>query len=98
MKTAVFAHALFAGLAAAQLRLPLVRKPLHGSTLAHREVNTDLTADLLRYSVNVTVGTPPQELSLYLSLDSPQSWVPDGEECSSSCAGGSCAFSRLSVT
>ncbi|KAL2112933.1 hypothetical protein VUR80DRAFT_6055 [Thermomyces stellatus] len=97
MKIAVFAHALFAGLAAAQLRLPLVRKPLHGSTLSHREVNTNLTADLLRYSVNVTVGTPPQELSLYLSLDSPQSWVPDGEECSSSCAGGSYNFSDSST-
>ena len=98
MKTAVFANAvILAGVAAAQLRLPLVHRPLRESSLGRREVNAQITADLLRYSVNVTVGTPPQELSLDLSLDSQESWVPDGDECDGGCEGGSCAFFALVI-
>lgn len=91
MKTSVFANAaILAGVAAAQLRLPLVHSRSRGSALARRDADAEVSANGLRYSVNVTVGTPPQEFSIDLSLASDVSWVPDALDCDGACDGGSC--------
>ncbi|EEY16785.1 aspartic proteinase [Verticillium alfalfae VaMs.102] len=45
------------------------------------QTKTNFVADVLDYVVNVTVGNPPQEISLALDLFSYNTWVPDKEEC-----------------
>lgn len=93
MRTTAFANAaILMGVAAAQLRLPVSRQPAHASPLHRRTPTADLTGDSLRYSVNVSVGTPSQELSLFLSFDSEKTWVPHPTSCGEfdDCPGGSC--------
>ena len=96
MRTSVLANAaILAGVAAAQLRLPVFHQPQHASSLRRRAPNAGFTGADLKYAVNVTVGTPPQELSLFVSLDSSETWLPAADACEewdylAGCTGGSC--------
>lgn len=98
MKTAVFANvALLAGAAAAaHLRLPFA---YHRTAASSPDPGAEFTVVSLGYSVNVTIGTPPQEVSLLVSMDGDKTHVPDADLCGESpglnvCpAGSSCEFS-----
>ncbi|KAM0335048.1 hypothetical protein ACHAQA_000082 [Verticillium albo-atrum] len=78
-----FSALLFAAGAAAQVQLAVSRHHDPFTATARRQVQTKtkFLADDFEYVVNVTVGTPPQEVSLAVNLFSYDSWVPDHEEC-----------------
>ncbi|KAF6808825.1 aspartic proteinase [Colletotrichum sojae] len=89
--SALFAAAACAATASAQLRLPFTRSDIGGSTGSNTqrasgtrrslsELNV-FRADNDGYFVNVTVGTPPQEISLLLRVQSGESYVPDADQC-----------------
>lgn len=54
-------------------------------------VQTDITNELLLYFINVTVGTPPQPLSLQLDTGSSDIWFPSVQSniCQQACTFGS---------
>ncbi|KAF6814333.1 aspartic proteinase [Colletotrichum plurivorum] len=86
--SALFAAAACAATASAQLRLPFTRSDIDaGNTKSASGSRRSLSeVDLFRfdndgYFVNVTVGTPPQEISLLLRVQSGESYVPDAEQC-----------------
>lgn len=94
MKAAVFANvALFAATAAAHVRLPFAYRH---SAFFTGNADTEMDILALPYSVNVTIGTPPQDFSLLLQMESDLTHVPHSEVCWSSpnldfCPMGSCA-------
>jgi hypothetical protein len=49
---------------------------------------------VVQYRVNVSIGTPPQDLTLAVDTGSSDVWIPDAEACGpdskSACAGGYC--------
>jgi hypothetical protein len=51
-------------------------------------VQTDITNELLLYFINITVGTPPQPLSLQLDTGSSDIWFPSASSniCQQNCA------------
>lgn len=93
MKATVFANgALFVATAAAYVRLPFGYRPTASAT---QDPDVEVSIVSLAYSVNVTIGTPPQEVSLLLSMGGDLSHVPDLELCAASpdvdiCPLGSC--------
>ena len=96
MRTTTLANAaILAGVAAAQMLLPLISRAPPASALSHQEPGEDLSfrpaAGLLRYETTVSFGWPPQKVSLYVSQETHLSWVPDVEACEDTdCPGGSC--------
>lgn len=98
MKAAVFANvALFAATAVAHVRLPFTYRHLDSFT-ENADTEMDIVAPV--YSVDVTIGTPPQEVSLLLSMEGDLTHVPDSESCWSMpdlnfCPMGSCKFGAL---
>lgn len=94
MRTSVlFAVAACAATASAQLRLPFnTRSRIDDSgsgsnarrSLGERRslsgIDVFFDPRYMGYFVNVTVGTPPQEMAMTISVQSGESWVPDGEE------------------
>ncbi|KAF6829828.1 aspartic proteinase [Colletotrichum musicola] len=86
--SALFVAAACTATALAQLRLPFTRsgidagntKRASGSRRSLSEVNL-FRLDNDGYFVNVTVGTPPQEISLLLRVQSGESYVPDADQC-----------------
>ncbi|KAF9878397.1 aspartic proteinase [Colletotrichum karsti] len=89
--SALCAVAVCAAAASAQVRLPFTRQPypkVDGGSVSSRAVDERrstvdvFTADTV-YLVNVTVGTPPQGLSLMLSVQAGETWVPNDSHCSS---------------
>ncbi|KAK2009750.1 acid protease [Colletotrichum eremochloae] len=89
----LFAAAACAAVASAQVRLPFARRagsiaaadgsaaksqaPRDGRSVPRLE----LWADDWNYLVNVSVGTPPQQMSLRLAVQAGPSWVPDIQYC-----------------
>ncbi|EGY22367.1 hypothetical protein VD0002_g928 [Verticillium dahliae] len=69
--------------AVAQVQFPVSRHRAPFTSTPRRQVQTktNFVADVLDYVVNVTVGNPPQEISLALDLYSYNTWVPDKEAC-----------------
>ncbi|RYP83494.1 hypothetical protein DL770_005384 [Monosporascus sp. CRB-9-2] len=84
--SAPFLAVILAATASAQLRLPFSRQ--HGAGAADRSARrrTPPAIELYRaeftYVVNASVGTPPQNLSLALTLSDDESWVLDANEWS----------------
>ncbi|KAG7120987.1 aspartic-type endopeptidase OPSB like protein [Verticillium longisporum] len=74
---------LLAAGAVAQVQFPVSRHRAPFTSTPRRQVQTktNFVAEVLDYVVNVTVGNPPQEISLTLDLFSYNTWVPDKEEC-----------------
>ncbi|SPN99110.1 uncharacterized protein DNG_02145 [Cephalotrichum gorgonifer] len=94
MRTSLFTNvAVFAATAVAQLRLPVAHRPVSSSSLDRRELGAGFKGADMKYSVDVSIGTPPQELSLALSMGGDYSWVPTIDNCdsfgSTACPGGS---------
>lgn len=89
--SALFAAAACAATASAQLRLPFTRSDIGGSTGSNTQSPSESRRSLSEldvfrsgydgYFVNVTVGTPPQEISLQLRVQSGESYVPDADRC-----------------
>ncbi|RYP79779.1 hypothetical protein DL769_002801 [Monosporascus sp. CRB-8-3] len=85
MKTsAPFLAAALAATASAQIRLPFSRQ--HGAATADGSAQrrtlpaVGLYGAESTYVVNASVGTPPQNLSLALTLSADESWVPDAND------------------
>ena len=96
MKITTLANAaILAGIAAAQLRLPLFSQAPPASAFHRGEPDDDrsvrMADGLLRYLVNVTVGMPEREISLFITHDDHMAWLPDAAMCEDDvCPGGSC--------
>ncbi|KAK1833508.1 putative aspartic protease [Podospora conica] len=73
---------LFAALASAHVLVPFSRQRNHAVLPRSADANSHLVpvaASGHVFVVNVTVGTPPQPLSLLLAPSSPHTWVPQAD-------------------
>ncbi|KAK4683381.1 hypothetical protein QC764_124660 [Podospora pseudoanserina] len=68
--TATFAHLLF----------PFTRERNIARSIDSKTATVPVSASGHVFIVNVTVGTPPQPLSLLLSPSSPHTWLPNADE------------------
>ncbi|KAK2052993.1 acid protease [Colletotrichum caudatum] len=94
--SSLFAGAACAAVASAQVRLPFARRGVTAAAADdsgveprspgdRRSVPTlDISPDDWSYLVDVSVGTPPQRMSLRLSVQSGTSWVLDAKHCANS--------------
>ncbi|KAH0432160.1 aspartic proteinase [Colletotrichum camelliae] len=85
----LFAAAVWAAAATAQVRLPFTRQshqPLNNNARrrddGRRSTSTVnfFSADTV-YLVNVTVGTPPQNMSMMLTVQAGETWVVNADNC-----------------
>lgn len=75
-------------------RSPSVRKRNRDGTV-FAKLDNDFD---LRYTINVTIGTPPQALTLQLDTGSSDTWVPGANTTiceAGECTLGSCKFQSL---
>ncbi|KAK0712337.1 aspartic peptidase domain-containing protein [Apiosordaria backusii] len=70
---------LFATATSAHLLVPFTRERNIARALDTRSPSVPLAASGHVFVVNVTAGTPAQQLSLLLSPSSPHTWLPDAE-------------------
>ncbi|KAK2044230.1 acid protease [Colletotrichum somersetense] len=94
--SSLFAAAACAAAASAQVRLPFARRTITAaaaddsgveprSSGDRRSMPTlDILSDDWSYLVDVSAGTPPQQMSLRLSVQSGTSWVLDAKRCDNS--------------
>ncbi|KAL0940499.1 aspartic proteinase [Colletotrichum truncatum] len=98
--------ALGAAATSAQLRLPFKRQSYPHSTSGSQELSNgrrsisevDFFTAENAYLVNVTLGTPPQDLSVLLTVQQAETWVPNQLTCdlpSYSVKYGSCKYSSF---
>ncbi|RYP16093.1 hypothetical protein DL767_010234 [Monosporascus sp. MG133] len=81
--SAPFLAAILAATASAQVRLPFSRQhgaAADGSARRRTIPATELYRAEFTYVVNASVGTPPQNLSLTLTLSDDESWVLDAND------------------
>ena len=89
MRSSLLANAaLCATTASAYLSLPVTRVT-DGvpHTTKHRRASTNLRVSgalPANYVTNITIGTPPQEFQVLVSINVASSWVPDAATCDSS--------------
>ncbi|KAK1976206.1 aspartic peptidase domain-containing protein [Colletotrichum cereale] len=95
--SSLFAAAVCAAAASAQVRLPFARRA-HPIAAAAADSNVgsrapgdrrsiptlDVLANGWNYLVNVSVGTPPQQMSMRLAVQTGASWVPEMQYCGDS--------------
>ncbi|RYP17982.1 hypothetical protein DL765_004201 [Monosporascus sp. GIB2] len=85
--SAPFLAAVLAATASAQVRLPFSRQrgaaTADGSAQRRTPPAVELYGAEFTYVINASVGTPPQNLSLALTLSADESWVPDANDWSS---------------
>ncbi|GJC87590.1 putative aspartic-type endopeptidase opsB [Colletotrichum liriopes] len=89
--SSLFAATACAAVASAQIRLPFARQAQSSTDNVkprapgdRRSIPTlDILANDWSYLVNVSVGTPPQEMSMRLTVQADTSWVPDAQYCAS---------------
>ncbi|KAK2023713.1 acid protease [Colletotrichum zoysiae] len=94
--SSLFAGAACAAAASAQVRLPFARREITAAAAEESGVEPrssgdrrstpklDVLSDDWSYLVDVSVGTPPQQMSLRLSVQSGTSWVLDAKHCKNS--------------
>ncbi|RYP56143.1 hypothetical protein DL771_012088 [Monosporascus sp. 5C6A] len=84
--SALFLAAILAATASAQVRLPFSRQHRAGATDGSAQRRTPPAVELygaqFTYVINASVGTPPQNLSLALTLSADESWVLDANDLS----------------
>jgi hypothetical protein len=79
MKTsALYAASAYAGLTAATVQLPFYHLSLNSAQQRFGKVTNFW---LGAFAVNITVGTPPQNMTVALSTNTAPSWVVDTEKC-----------------
>ncbi|KAK4202759.1 aspartic peptidase domain-containing protein [Triangularia verruculosa] len=70
---------LFATATFAHLLVPFTRERILARSLDGKSASVPVAASGHVFVVNVTVGTPAQQLSLLLSPSSPYTWLPDAD-------------------